>query len=403
MPPEDQASAMAAAWRSESPLRPDIVFLNPGTLGGALRSASRAADQSRRRWLRGGAGAALDIRGADGYQHMRRSTDAVRQALADWLARPPRQVALTGNATDGLHQALLSVDWRPGDHVLTSSEEHEALLNALARLEALRGVVVDVVPFPAADDDGDVGEAVARRLERRTRMVCLSHVSCRTGTTLDVAAVARAVAGHGAWLLIDGAHGAGTRLPVVHDGVDFYAFPGHKWLFGPIGTGALVVSARALAQTAPLLRGAPSLDAAGRELTGLDGAWRYESGTRDWSAFAGLGAALAFRRRWPEAVILCHYDNLSAAFVAGLGGRWPVSGRGPLLTLRMPEGEAWVLARRMWRRHRTIVKPTQDGIRITLGPWLAPEEAQLAAERLDRAAASGSSRRDLPTTARRRP
>lgn len=374
--------AMAAAWRAESPLRPDIVFLNPGTLGGTLKLASRRADALRRRWLRDGAGAALDVAGADAYQRMRRGADGVRRRLADWLQVAPQRVGLTGNATDGLHQALLSVDWRDGDRVITTDQEHEALANALARLAERRGVVVDTVAFPARDGDGDIGRTVAARLTARTRMVALSHVSCHSGVTLAVDAVAAAVRGRGAWLLVDGAHAAGTRLPVVHAGVDFYAFPGHKWLFGPVGTGVLVVSQAALDATAPPLSGAPSLDADGRELTGLDGAWRYEAGTRDWAAFAGLEAAVAFRQRFPEDAILAHYRTLTTAFLAGLDGRWPVSGAGPVLAIAMPADEAWAIGRHLWRSHRTIVKPNPDGIRITLGPWLTAAEARLGGEHL---------------------
>ncbi len=377
-----ESDAMAAAWLAQSPLRPDIVFLNPGTLGGTLRAASRRADSLRRRWLREGAGAALDVAGADGYQRMRRAADRARRRLAAWLGVAPERVALTGNATDGLHQALLSVDWRPGDHVLASDEEHEALDNALVRLAEGRGVIVDRVPFPHADDDPAIAAAVASRLTRWTRMVALSHVSCRSGVTLDVGSLAAAVSGSQAWLLVDGAHAAGTRLPVVHEGVDFYAFPGHKWLFGPVGTGALVVSRRALEGTAPALMGAPSLDRRGRELTGLEGAWRYEAGTRDWAAVAGLEAAVAFRQRFSEQAILDHYRGLSEAFVAALGGRWPVTGRGPVLSIAMPEAEAWAIGRAMWQGHRTIVKPNPLGIRVTLGPWLTRADAHLAGESL---------------------
>jgi len=377
--PDPDPLAFAAAWRAQCPLRGDIVFLNPGTLGTTLTVASRHADRLRRRWMREGPGAALDVDGADGYQRMRRSTDAVRGELAAWLGLERRHVALTGNATDGLHQALASIDWRPGDRVVTTDEEHEALTRALDRLVERPGIAVDRVAFPAADGDASFAGRVAARLTPATRLVALSHVSHKSGVTADVAGVARSLAGGPALLLVDGAHGAGTRLPVVDPGVDFYAFPGHKWLFGPVGTGVLVVSDRALRETRPLLAGSPAMDARGREYRDLDGGWRYEAGTRDWAALSGLGRAVAFRRAFAERAILDQYDRLSAAFLAGLGGRWPATGRGPVLRLAMPSAEAWAVARAAWQRHRVIVKPTDDGLRITLGPWLTPAEADAAA------------------------
>jgi selenocysteine lyase/cysteine desulfurase len=381
--------ALAAAWRAEMPLDDGILFLNPGTLGGTLRCAADLAEELRRRWNAAGAGAALDVEGADGYQRMRRMADAARRSLADWLGTAVRQVALTGNTTDGLHQALASIDWRPGDHVVTTDEEHEALDRALDRLAAARGVAVTRIAFPKADDDLAFARAAVAAVGPRTRLVALSHVSCRSGVTAPIGAIASALAPGGPLLLVDGAHSAGTRAPLIAEGVDFYAFPGHKWLFGPVGTGALWLSARALAETAPALQGAPSLSETGEELASLDGAWRYEAGTRDWAALAGLGQAVRFRRAWPEAAYVAHYTALADAWRRGVGDRWPVTGRGPVLLMAMPEAAAWPIARRLWRERRTIVKPTHEGIRITLGPWLALDEVEAAARALV-AAADGS-------------
>lgn len=387
VPAPSSRSALARAWREEMPLDPGVVFLNPGTLGGTLRRALDEGERLRRAWVAEGAGGALDAPGADAYERMRRAADGVRRAFADWLGCGRRHVALTGNATDGVHHALASIDWRPGDRVISTDQEHEALSRALDRLAARRGVVVDRVPFPEGEEDGALARAVAARLTDRTRLVAFSHVSCRTGVTADAAGVARAVAGHGALVLVDGAHGAGTRWPLLAEGVDFYAFPGHKWLFGPVGTGVLWVSARALEETEPLLAGAPSAGEDGRDLDGMDGAWRYEAGTRDWAAVAALGTALAFRRRWREEEIVAHYLSLGEAFRRGLGGRWTVLGAGPLLLLAMAEEEAWSVARAAWRRRRMVVKATPLGIRVSLGPWWTEEEAEGAAAALAGAAA----------------
>jgi L-cysteine/cystine lyase len=372
-----EEDAFAQAWRRQAAARSDMTFLNPGTLGGTLRAAADAADAARRRWMAEGAGAALDLSGADAYQRMRRGADRVRRTVAEWLGTSPDQVALTGNATDGLHQALLSVDWRPGDRVVSTDHEHEALDNALRQLSRRYGVVVDRVPFPAVDGDRRAVDRLAGAVDPHTRMVAVSHVSCRSGVTLDVSALARSV--KGALLLVDGAHAAGTRLPLLAEGTDFYAFPGHKWLFGPVGTGVLWVSRRALAQTEPPVLGAPSLREDGTEYTGLDGAWRYEAGTRDWAALEGLGEAVRFRRAFAEAAIVRRYGELSAAFRQGLGATFPVTGAGPLLLLEMAEPRAWALARTAWRERRLLLKPTRDGIRVSLGPWLTLDEARAAA------------------------
>lgn len=374
---DDRSSTdLSAAWRAQMPLRDGVAFLNPGTLGGTLRCALDRAESLRRAWVEDGAGGSLDLDGADAYQRLRRGADGVRRRLARWLGSEPRNVALTGNVTDGLHQSLLSVDWQAGDRVITTDREHEALTRALERLSVRRGVEVRVVPFPGDEDPDSVADAVAANLDDRTRVVALSHVSHRTGVALDVAAVAKAIAGHGAWLVVDGAHGAGTRLPVISAGVDFYSFPGHKWLFGPVGTGVLWVSDKALSGTGPLLAGSPSMAEDGLEYRSMDGAWRYEAGTRDWAAVAGLGEAVAFRQAWPEATLIAHYGELAGAFRIGLGDRWPVTGSGPVLLLAMPEAEAWQTARDAWRRCAMVVKPTIDGIRVSFGPWLTPAESE---------------------------
>ncbi len=150
------------------------------------------------------------------------------------------EVALTHNTTEGVNIALMGIDWRPGDEIITSRAEHPGVLNPAYLLRQRYGVRIRMtgIGLPGHDDLAELRQA----LSPRTRAVALSHVSWSSGVVLPIRALADATHAAGALFICDAAQSCGM-VPSDVDalGVDAYACSGQKWLCGPDGTGALYI------------------------------------------------------------------------------------------------------------------------------------------------------------------
>ena len=146
------------------------------------------------------------------------------------------------NGTDALNIAIKGV-LHAGDHVVTTDLEHNSVSRPLVALERAGVITLTRVP---ADATGTVDPAaVAAAMTARTRLVAITHASNVLGTVQPVADIGAVAHRHDALFLVDAAQTAGV-LPIhVRDmHIDLLAFPGHKGLFGPTGTGGLYVAPR---------------------------------------------------------------------------------------------------------------------------------------------------------------
>lgn len=220
--------------RGELPAVERIVYLNAGTNGPLPRRTVETLVQA--------AGVELE-EGRVGQAASDRQTavmNETRELMAEVLACAPEEVALTHNTTEGMNIALMGLDWRAGDEVVTANSEHEGGLNPLALLRARYGV--RVIYTDIARCDCDPVEALERALSPRTRAVVLSHVSWSTGAVLPMRALCERAHAVGALVICDAAQACGMVQTRVRElGVDAYAVSGQKWLLGPDGTGALFV------------------------------------------------------------------------------------------------------------------------------------------------------------------
>jgi len=221
-----------------------------------------------------------------------RMVAGAREGLADLLGvRDPLRIILAINATEGLNLALHGL-LRPGDHVVTSAMEHNSMMRPLRALEAI-GVEVSVV---ACAGDGSLDPAaIGAALRPATALVAVTHASNVVGTILPIAQIAAQAHTHGVPLLVDAAATAGV-LPIDVDGegIDLLAFTGHKALYGPTGTGGLVIGSRFDAsRLRPLKQGGTGSWSEHEEQPPfLPDA--FESGTLNSAGLAGLERALAW-------------------------------------------------------------------------------------------------------------
>ena len=244
-----------------------------------------------------------------------RVVDDARRELAALLNAPePSRLIFALNATDAINIALKGLV-QPGDHVITTSMEHNAVVRPLTRL-AGEGVPVTWVP---CDGQGLLNpEDVAAAITPQTRLVVVNHASNVSGTLQPVAEVADVARAHDLVFMVDAAQTAGcVPLHVQALQVDLLAFPGHKGLLGPPGTGGLYVGERADVRS---FRegGTGSFSESPEHPTDLPA--RLEAGTHNSVGIAGLLAGVRFIRETGLTVIKDHERELSELLWQGLAG-----------------------------------------------------------------------------------
>jgi len=241
--------------------------------------------------------------------------DAREEVAGLFNVPDPLRVVFTANATHAINMVLLGL-LRPGDEVVVSSIEHNAVMRPLRVLEQ-KGVQVTVVQCAS---DGTLNPAdVARAVSSKTRLVAMVHGSNVMGTLLPVDEVAAIAHKVGALLLVDAAQTAGT-LPVDMQamGMDLLAFTGHKSLQGPTGIGGLIVGSNVdISQIEPVMRGGTGSQSELEEQPdGLPD--KYESGTHNTVGIAGLLAGIRWLKSKDIEQIRAHEMSLTAALLEGL-------------------------------------------------------------------------------------
>jgi cysteine desulfurase family protein len=229
----------------------------------------------------------------------------------------PARVIFTSGATHALNIVLKGL-LKPGDRVVASSMEHNAVMRPLRTLEE-RGLVLNVVPC-ATDGSLDVND-ISRAVDLNTRLVVIVHASNVAGTILPIAEVASIAHRAGALLLVDAAQTAGV-LPIDMKafGIDFLAFTGHKGLQGPPGIGGLVIGDHVdTSQIEPLLQGGTGsqseLEEQPEHLPD-----KFESGTPNIVGIAGLCAGVNWITDRGIEAIRAQEKELTSALVDGLSG-----------------------------------------------------------------------------------
>jgi cysteine desulfurase / selenocysteine lyase len=251
-------------------------------------------------------------------------TDA-RRLLASFLGAPdPARVVFAHNATDAINTALWGL-LHAGDRVVTTSMEHNAVARPLAALAA-RGVAVERVPCgpDGALDLADLERALAAA---PTRLVAMVHASNVSGTILPAAEAARLAHRHGALLLLDAAQTAGALpIDVQSLGADLLAFPGHKGLLGPTGTGGLWVAPGV--KLTPLRQGGTGVRSE-EERQPEELPEGLEAGTLNTVGIAGLRAAVRYLAARGVAEVRDREMALTGRLLAGLAELPSVRIHGP--------------------------------------------------------------------------
>lgn len=251
-----------------------------------------------------------------------------REALAKLIgAGDVMSVIHCFNCTDALNLAIKGT-LHLGDHVIATALEHNSVLRPLWGLAARRRIELTLIePRP----DGFIDpEDVACAVTERTALIVCTHASNVTGAIQPVAAIGQVAKRRGVRYLIDGAQALGAMpVDVRALGCDLYAFPGHKSLLGPQGSGGLYI--RPGVKLNPLREGGTG-SASDSLMQPSELPERYESGTVNLPGIAGLGAGVAYvAQRLSQ--IMIHERELTGALMEGLRAV-------PGVTIYSPDEEA---------------------------------------------------------------
>ena len=215
-----------------------------------------------------------------------------REALSSLFGvEDPSRIVFTLNATESLNLALKGL-LKPGDQVITSAMEHNSVMRPLRALEK-KGIEVDIL---SCSEQGMVDpEEVKKRIRPNTRMVVLNHASNVTGTLLPIRDVGLITRERDLLFLVDAAQTAGVYpVDMERDGIDLLAFTGHKSVYGPQGTGGLVIGERVHEEEmVPLKQGGTGSRSEFEEQPDFLPDC-FESGTPNGIGIAGLLAGVQF-------------------------------------------------------------------------------------------------------------
>lgn len=231
--------------------------------------------------------------GRSAHQRSQRASRMVfetRESVAQLIgASDSSRIIFTSNATEGLNVAIMGIV-REGDHVITSSVEHNSVMRPLRYLERTKGITVDVVQCSSA---GEIDpDDIRTSIKKKTRLIVTTSASNVVGTILPIAEIGEIARDHDIPFLVDGAQTVGCNpINVEEDHIDMLAFSGHKGLLGPQGTGCLYIG-EGIDLSFFKLGGTGSASESDEQPEFLPD--RFESGTLNLIGIAGLKASVEF-------------------------------------------------------------------------------------------------------------
>lgn len=238
-----------------------------------------------------------------------------RQSLAKiFNISDASRMIFTFNCTDGLNLAIQGLKWKKGDEAIITMLEHNSVIRPLNTLKEKVGIKIKKI---GCSSEGFLNLADLRRaITKKTKLIAVLHASNVTGTIQPIAAVGLLSRRHSIPFLVDAAQSAGVlAIDVREANIDLLAFPGHKALLGPLGTGGLYI--------------APGLDLAPLKTGGTGSISeqevqpdfmpdKYEAGSHNALGIAGLKAALDYIQNIGISQIRKHEKELTGYFLKEL-------------------------------------------------------------------------------------
>lgn len=221
-------------------------------------------------------------------------------------------IVFTFNTTESLNLGIKGV-LKAGDHVITTSMEHNSVLRPIKYLEekSIENTIV------MADKNGEIdSKDIEDAIKENTKLILVTHISNLTGNIMPIGEIGKIAREKGIIFMVDAAQSAGVYdIDVEAMNIDLLAFPGHKGLLGPQGTGGLYIK-EGIEIDSIFHGGTGSASESLIQPKVLPD--RYESGTLNAPGIVGLGAGIKFIFQEGIESIRAHEEELTRAFLDGI-------------------------------------------------------------------------------------
>lgn len=224
-------TSLKDAWTLDASVR----FLNHGSFGACPRAVLEYQRDLRAQLER--QPVAFFLRD---YEPLR---NAALEALGRFVGARMEDLAFVTNATTGVNAVLRSLQFEPGDELLTTNHEYNACVNAMRYAASRAGANVTIANIDTpVGTEGELVQPILDAVTDRTRLAVLSHITSPTSIVFPMARLVREMEARGVDVLVDGAHAPGMiELDIESIGAAYYTGNCHKWMCAPKGAGFLHV------------------------------------------------------------------------------------------------------------------------------------------------------------------
>jgi cysteine desulfurase/selenocysteine lyase len=241
-------------------------------------------------------------------------TDSKAKVAKHINASSIEEIVYTRNTTEAINLAALTwgeANIKKGDHILISEMEHHSNMVPWQLLSMKKGAKLDYIKLDSSNSELDM-QSLGEQLEKKPKLVAITHVSNVLGTINDVKEIAKMAHKHGAKVLVDGAQSAPHMKVDVKDiDADFFALSAHKML-GPTGIGVLYAKRDILEHMEPLIGGGDMISTVDfYSCTWNSLPWKFEAGTSNIADAIGFGPAIDYLDRVGMGSIRQHEEKLT--------------------------------------------------------------------------------------------
>ncbi len=189
------------------------------------------------------------------WQILEPQSETIRTGLAEMFGCDREEIAITRNASESLEILLMGMDFKPGDEILSTTQDYPRMLTTLRQRERREGLVLKLVKIPIPPKNvNEITAAFEAGITPRTRLILISHQVNITGQITPVKAVCEIARAKGIETIVDGAHSFAQFDFTQKDlGCDYFGTSLHKWLYAPKGSGLLYVKRDRIPKIWPLM------------------------------------------------------------------------------------------------------------------------------------------------------